>query len=155
MLCNVAIFMTRGASGKLLDLFLVSNPNDVGDFYQIDVPWSYHDMIFLSCYFERSRGATMYKSKRSVRDIDRDGLLGAAASLDWSAVWFMANEKVECFYTILNFRLDTFVPVLRIKVTERDGLCSVRNWFAVNKKDASYKVWHNNINRVRGDRLWI
>jgi hypothetical protein len=43
-------------------------------------------MIFLSCCFERS---TLYKSIRSFRDIDRDGLLGAAASLDWSAVWFL------------------------------------------------------------------
>jgi hypothetical protein len=48
MLCNVAIFQTRGASGKLLDLFLVSNPNDVDDFHQIAVPWSDHDMIFFS-----------------------------------------------------------------------------------------------------------
>jgi hypothetical protein len=57
MLCNVAIFPTRGASGKLLDLFLVSNPNDVGDFHQIAVPWSDHDMIFLSFCFERLRVA--------------------------------------------------------------------------------------------------
>jgi hypothetical protein len=42
MLCNVAVLQTRGVSGKLLDLFLVSNPHDVGD-----------DMIFLSCCFER------------------------------------------------------------------------------------------------------
>jgi hypothetical protein len=26
---------------------------------------------------------------------------------------------------------------------------------AVNERDAAYKVWHDNINRVRGDRLWI
>jgi hypothetical protein len=102
MLCNVAVLQTRGASGKLLDLFLVSNPHDVGD-----------DMIFLSCCFERSRVATLYKSIRSFRDIERNGLLEAAASLVWSAVWLMAglNEKVECFYTMLNFLLDTFVPV--------------------------------------------
>jgi hypothetical protein len=59
MLCNVAIFSTREASGKLLDLFLVSNPNDVGDFHHIAVPWSDHDMIFLSCCFERLRVATL------------------------------------------------------------------------------------------------
>jgi hypothetical protein len=108
MLCNVAIFPTREASGKLLNLFLVPNPCDVGDFHQIAVPWSDHDMIFLSCCFEKSRVATLYKSMRSFRVIDRDGLL--RASLDWSAVWFMAgvNEKVESFYTMLNFLLDTF-----------------------------------------------
>jgi hypothetical protein len=50
---NVAIFSTRGVSGKLLDLFLVSNPNNVGDFHQIAVPWSEHDMISVSCCFER------------------------------------------------------------------------------------------------------
>jgi hypothetical protein len=90
-------------------------------------------------------------------------LLGAAAFLDWSAVWFIAgvNDKVDCFYTMLHFLLDTFVPVRRIRVTEEDRLCSVRNWFdedvelAVNARDAAYKVWYDNINRVRGDRLWI
>jgi hypothetical protein len=53
------------------------------------------------------------------------------------------------------------VPLRRIKVTESDRLCSVCNWFdesvelAVNERGAAYKVWHDNINRVRGDRLWI
>jgi hypothetical protein len=46
MLCNVAIFPSRGASG---------NPNDVCDFHQIAVPWSDHDIIFLSCCFERKK----------------------------------------------------------------------------------------------------
>jgi hypothetical protein len=51
------------------------------------------------------------------------------------------------------------VSVRRIRVTEGDRLCSVRNWFdesvefGVNETDAAYKVWHDNINRVRGDRL--
>jgi hypothetical protein len=62
---------------------------------------------------------------------------------------------------MLIFLLDTFVPVRRIKVTEGDRIWSVRNWFdesvelAVNERDAAYKVWHDNINRVRGHRLWI
>jgi hypothetical protein len=61
----------------------------------------------------------------------------------------------------LNFLLDTVVPVRRIQVTEGDRLCSVHNWFdesvelAVNERDAAYKVWPDNINRVREDRLWI
>jgi hypothetical protein len=96
--------------------------------------------------------ATLYKNIRSFRNID---------PFDWSAVWFMAgvNEKVECFYTMLNFLLDAFVPVCLIKVTEGDRLCS--NWFdervelAINERDAAYKIWHDNINRVRGGRLWI
>jgi hypothetical protein len=100
-------FRREPAFGKFLDLLLVSNPNDVVDFHQIAVPWSDHDMIFLSCCFERSRVATLYKNIRSFRDIDRDGLLGTAASLHWSEVWFMAgvNEKLEYFDTMLNVLL--------------------------------------------------
>jgi hypothetical protein len=30
------------------------------------------------------------------------------------------NEKVECFYTMLNFLLNTFVPVRQIRITEGD-----------------------------------
>jgi hypothetical protein len=65
---------------------------------------------------------------------------------------------VKGFYTMLNFLLDAFVPVGRIKITEGDRLCSVRNWFdesvklEINERDAA---WHENINRVRGDMLWI
>jgi hypothetical protein len=100
-----AMWLFFRASGKLLELFLVSNPNDVGDFHQIAVLWSDHDMILPSCCFKRSRVATLYKSIRSFKNIDRDRLLGAAASLDCSAVWFMVgvNENVECFYTMLGY----------------------------------------------------
>jgi hypothetical protein len=28
---------------------LVSNPDEVADFYQMNIPWSDQDMIFLSC----------------------------------------------------------------------------------------------------------
>jgi hypothetical protein len=62
---------------------------------------------------------------------------------------------------MLNFLLNTFVPVRRIKVTEEDILCSVRIWFdgsvklAVNERDNAYKIWQDNINRVRGGGLWI
>jgi hypothetical protein len=75
-------------------------------------------------------------SIRSFRDIYWDGLFGVAAFLDWSSIWFMAgvNEKVEFFYTML------------MKVI----LCSIRN-----NRDVDYNVYHENINRVRGDRLWI
>jgi hypothetical protein len=65
----VAIFPTKGASGKPLDLLLISNPNGVVDFHQIAVPWCDYDMIFLSCCFERLRVATLFKSIRSFRDI--------------------------------------------------------------------------------------
>jgi hypothetical protein len=51
------------------DLFVVSRPNDVGDFHQIAVTWSDHDMIFLFCCFERLRVATLYKNIRSFKDI--------------------------------------------------------------------------------------
>jgi hypothetical protein len=60
---------------------------------------------------------------------------------------------------MLDFLLDTFVPVRRIRVSEGDRLCSVCNWFdrsvelAVNERDAAYKVWHDNIKRASRDRL--
>jgi hypothetical protein len=48
MLHNGAILPTRRVSGKHLDLFLVSVPACVNNFYQMTVPWSDHDMLFLS-----------------------------------------------------------------------------------------------------------
>jgi hypothetical protein len=51
-------------------------------------------------------------------------LLRATASLDRSAVLFMAgvNERIECFYMILNFLLDTFVPVRRVTLVRSDDV---------------------------------
>jgi hypothetical protein len=99
----------------------------VGDFHQIADPWSNHDMIFRSCCFEKLRVVQEYNT--SYRDIDRSGLLGPAASLNWGAVSFMAgvNQKVDCFSAMLIFFLNTFVLVRRIKVTEGERLCSVCN----------------------------
>jgi hypothetical protein len=55
------------------------------------------------------------------------------------------------------------VPVRRIKVTKGDRLCilcrlCVRNWLdesvelIINKRNVAHKVWHDNINRIRGDK---
>jgi hypothetical protein len=54
-----------------------------------------------------------------------------------------------------------YMSVRWIKFTKGDRLGSVRNWFdeslelAINERDATYKVWHYNMNRVKGGRLWI
>jgi hypothetical protein len=48
------------------------------------------------------------------------------------------NEKVDCFYTILNFLLDIFVPVRWIDFTEGDRLCSVCNLFGNQVMDLIY-----------------
>jgi hypothetical protein len=136
-----------------LDLFLVSNPNEVSDFHSIAGAWSDYDMVFLSCCFERLRVATLYKNIQGFRDIYRDGLLGAAASLNWSAVWFMAklNEIFECFYTMLLVR--------RIKVTKGTDYAAfaigfTRMWSWQSTREMLL-IRHDNINRLRGDRLWI
>jgi hypothetical protein len=40
-------------------------------------------------------------------------------------------------------------------------MCEVRNWLddrvelAIRERNDSYDVWSNNMNRVRGDRLWV
>jgi hypothetical protein len=64
MLHDVAIFPTRRVSGKLLDLFLVSVPAGVNDFYQVTVSWSDHNMLLLSCRLERPREVAKFYSIR-------------------------------------------------------------------------------------------
>jgi hypothetical protein len=47
-LYNVVVSPTRAVSGKLLDLFLVSNKSEVVGFFQMPLSWSDRDMLFLS-----------------------------------------------------------------------------------------------------------
>jgi hypothetical protein len=82
MLHNVAILPTIRVSGKLLDLFLVSVPAGVSDFYQMAVPWSDQDMLFLSCHLERPREVAELSSIRRFRDVDQSELVAAAELLD-------------------------------------------------------------------------
>jgi hypothetical protein len=81
----------------------------------------------------------LYKSIRSFKDFDRDELLL------WTGVqfglWAGVHEKVECFYTMLNFLLDTFGLVRRIKVTEGDiAELDESVELAVNERDVAYKI---------------
>jgi hypothetical protein len=163
MLHNVSILPTRPVSNKLLDLFLVSSPNFVHDFHQTFIPWSDHDMIFLSCLFRRQKAAVISKSVRIFRNLDPEEVLTAAVSLDWRSVWFFAsvNEKIDCFYSLLFQLLEFFAPLRQIKVKEKEDLHGVSNWFddeveqAIRERDEAYSVWHGNINRVRNDNLWL
>jgi hypothetical protein len=131
----------------------VSNGNFVHDFQQLLVPWSDHDMIFISCQFRRSEGSTIFKNIRSFRSLDSDEVLAAAETLDWRAVWSFASveEKVDCFYSMLTSLADFFAPTRKIKVKENreenEDLHSISNWCdeevqqAIAQRDEAYSVW--------------
>jgi hypothetical protein len=42
------LFETCAVSGKLLDLFLISNKSEVVDFFQMLLSWIEYDMLFLA-----------------------------------------------------------------------------------------------------------
>jgi hypothetical protein len=97
MLHNVAIFPTRRVSGKLLDLFLVSVPAGVNDFYQVTVTWSEHDLLFLTCRLERPREVAKFYSIRRFRDVSQSKLVGANDVKVLSRVrnlGFVLNERL-------------------------------------------------------------
>jgi hypothetical protein len=162
MVHNVATLPTRRVSGKLLNLFLVSVPACVNDFYQKTVPWSDHDMLFLSCRLGRPREVAEFYSVRRFdqRDVDQSELVAAAELLDWRSVYFVTgiNFKVDFMLFCL---MDTFAPKRLVMVKAGDDMCGVHNWLddrvelAIRERDDSYDVWSNNVNRVRGDRLWV
>jgi hypothetical protein len=77
---------TKGVSGKLWDLFLVSRTAIVSGFCQVSVRWSDHDVMLLSVRVELSQGIEFFRGVRSFRVIDIGELLSAAAMLDWKSV---------------------------------------------------------------------
>jgi hypothetical protein len=78
-LYNVAIPPTRVVSGKLLDLFLVSNISEVVDFFQMPFSWSDYDMLFLACRQQHTVVGVVEKHVRSFRNIDLSDLLEVAS----------------------------------------------------------------------------
>jgi hypothetical protein len=57
--------------------------------------------------------------------------------------------------------MDTFAPKRLVRIKAEDDMCGVLNWLddrvgiAIRERDDLYGVWSNNVNRVRGDRLWV
>jgi hypothetical protein len=54
----------------------------VNDFYQMTVPWSDHDMLFLSCHLEQHWEVAAFYRIREFRDFDQSELAAAAELLD-------------------------------------------------------------------------
>jgi hypothetical protein len=78
-LYNVVIPLTHAVSGKLLDLFLVSNINEVVDFFQMPFSWSDHDMLFLACRQQRPAVGAVEMHVRCFRNIDLSDTLEVAS----------------------------------------------------------------------------
>jgi hypothetical protein len=148
MLYNVSVVPTRSASGTLLDLFLVSNPQLVADFYQMNVDWSDHDALFLSSGVGVGSLSDAQEWVRSFKGIDEDDFLLAAAQLDWSSIMYIpgVNEKVDKFYFLIGSLLDTFAPLKLVKRQQNKSLNAVENWITeevlqlIEDRDSAYKV---------------
>jgi hypothetical protein len=63
----------------------------------------------------------------------------------------MAGVKKLSVFTRCWIHLCLWVEARSTKGTDYDECVEL----AKNERDAAYKVWHDTINRVRGDRLWI
>jgi hypothetical protein len=128
-LYNVAISPPRAVSGKLLDLFLVSNKSEVVDFFQMPLSWSDHDMLFLACRQQRPAVGVVERHVRSFRKIDLSDLLEVASGLDWNAVRFISDldSKVDYLYGFLSERIDVFASVRTVKVGRSSTLSGIRH----------------------------
>jgi hypothetical protein len=61
--------------------------------------------------------------------------------------------KVDLFYPMLFYLMDTFAPKHLVRVRAGYYMCGVCNWLdnrvelAIREKNDSYDVWSSNINR--------
>jgi hypothetical protein len=64
-------------------------------------------------------------------------------------------------YSMLHYLMETFAPMRMVKVRNTDDMSGIRNWLdenverAIKESDESYNMLHDNVNRVRGYRLWL
>jgi hypothetical protein len=104
MLYNVSILPSREILGKLLDF---ANPDEIADFYQMNIPWSDHDMIFLSCRRSLAISRAVERWTRNFWSIEQSELLCAATRLDWLSFRYLPtlNMEVERFYELVQYLL--------------------------------------------------
>jgi hypothetical protein len=67
------------------------------------------------------------------------------------------NVKVDLFYSMLFYLMDTFASKRFVRVRAGDNMSGVRNWlddlveFAIAERNDSFDIWCSNVNSVRGD----
>jgi hypothetical protein len=80
------------------------------------------------------------------------------------SVYFVTriNVKVDLFYFMLVYLMDTFAPKHLVRVRARNDMCGVGNWLddrvelAIRERNIIHNnISSSNVNRVRGDHLWV
>uniref|UniRef100_A0A2A4JRM8 Reverse transcriptase domain-containing protein n=1 Tax=Heliothis virescens TaxID=7102 RepID=A0A2A4JRM8_HELVI len=105
-------------SPSLLDLMIVSSPDNVSYHGQLVAPFSYHDLIYLSYRIQVPRRRAQVLYLRNFKGIDLEELRRDAGDINWLPLAECTNidDKIEYLNsTILNL-FDQHAPVRQVKV---------------------------------------
>lgn len=105
-------------SPSLLDLMIVSSPNNVKYHGQLTATFSYHDLIYLSYRIRVPKRKPQLLYLRNYKGIDLEALQRDANNLDWSPLveTESIDEKVSFFNTTVLDLFDQHAPIRRVKV---------------------------------------
>ncbi|XP_052756195.1 uncharacterized protein LOC128201897 [Galleria mellonella] len=106
------------SSPSLLDLIIVTNPDNVDTFGQTPSPFSYHDLIFVSYKLRMPKRHSKFLFLRNFKGIDLNLLSSDARKIDWSPVLDCPDidGKVAALNSILIHLYDVHAPLRRIRV---------------------------------------
>lgn len=103
---------------SLLDLMIVSSPNNVSYHGQLTATFSYHDLIYLSYRIRVPKLKPQLLYLRNYKGIDLEALQRDASDLDWTPL--VENDdidgKVDCFNATVLALYDQHAPIRRVKV---------------------------------------
>ncbi|KAJ8735050.1 hypothetical protein PYW08_014300 [Mythimna loreyi] len=105
-------------SPSLLDLMIVSKPNNVSVHGQLTACFSYHDLIFMSYKIRPPKRKPQYIHLRNYKGIDLEALLRDAVGIDWTEVY--QSSSVDDMVKIFNNKVlnlyDRYAPTRRVKI---------------------------------------
>lgn len=154
------------ASESLLDVLIVSNPQQVLKTKVLQSSISDHDLVYAVLRLKNARPKATYVLTRSFRLYDSIAFLKDLYGVPWSilSVFDDAEDKLYAFSTLFNEILDNHAPVRTIKVRGRRNPCitedirelmklrdSWRREARKNNDEEAWAMYKNLRNRVKSE----
>lgn len=131
------------SSSTLLDLFFVSDCQDVLFYNQLSAPaFSRHDLIFAT--FNMTSCSPQTYTYRDYNQVNADLLEQDILGVDWQQIYFMSSpvSQVDFFQTNVLNLFNTHVPLKTKFCKHRTNEWCTRDIIQLmNKRDAEYKRW--------------
>ena len=112
-------------SETLINVILASRTSLIREAKVVPVPFSHHNLVFISLGLKKKRSRPVYVTNKSYKNFDPDSFLDNLNCAPWSVsdCFEDIDNKLNAFKLLFNPLLDYHVPTKKIKLRSQPNPC--------------------------------